>query len=232
MAQSLYIVDYGAYPFTGHDDLFWYFLLQPYGLGQVEGNLAYTDHTNFAQLRTRNTVILCPTATYPGAAGGPNPLFDYGRNEYGFDFAGMGLGRKAVPSESETAPTLYFAGTGLGRKAVPMGVSTIRQVPVLENEVANPSEMIAFSDAAVRLTYAPRLLDLGRFWLGTDPFSSAVVPNATRVADKRHNRQLNLAFADNHVEPLKIDKLFFSTNDADRRIWFRDNQPHPEWIRY
>lgn len=210
MAQSLYIVDYGAYPFTGHDDLFWYVLLQPYGLGQVEGNLAYTDHANFAQLRTRNTVILCPTATYPGAAGGPNPLFDYGRNEYGFDFAGMGLGRKAVP----------------------MGVSTIRQVPVLENEVANPSEMIAFSDAAVRLTYAPRLLDLGRFWLGTDPFPPAVVPNATRVADKRHNRQLNLAFADNHVEPLKIDKLFFSTNDADRRIWFRDNQPHPEWIRY
>jgi prepilin-type processing-associated H-X9-DG protein len=52
----------------------------------------------------------------------------------------------------------------------------------------------------------------------------------TALAYQRHAKKLNTAFVDTHVEPLKVDVLFFSTDDQDRRRWFRDDQPHREWI--
>ena len=56
------------------------------------------------------------------------------------------------------------------------------------------------------------------------------IPNGTDLAYQSHAKKLNTAFADAHVESLNLDKLFFSTEDQDRRRWFRDDQPHREWI--
>ena len=60
--------------------------------------------------------------------------------------------------------------------------------------------------------------------------TAAGIPNGTEFAYQRHARKFNTAFADAHFESLKVDRLFFSTEDQDRRRWFRDDEPHREWI--
>ena len=90
--------------------------------------------------------------------------------------------------------------------------------------------MIAFSDSAAKFP-GEKKLTLGLPWIGTaGEFQMPGIPNGTDLAYQSHAKKLNTAFADAHVESLNLDKLFFSTEDQDRRRWFRDDQPHREWI--
>ncbi len=101
--------------------------------------------------------------------------------------------------------------------------------PVREVDVLNPCNMIAFSDSAARFPGEKRLT-LGFALIGTVGKTAPGIPNGTALAYQRHAKKFNTAFADSHVESPKVDTLFFSTEDQDRRRWFRDDQPHREWI--
>ena len=153
---------------------------------------------------TRDSALLgwCPTASYgAGTTRTREEYLDYGFNYFGFEIRYMGLG------DNYTDFTNYA---------------------VREADVFNPGNMIAFSDSAMKLP-GERRLDLGQWWIGT-ALRKAEVPDGTALGYKRHARKFNTAFADAHVESLKVDTLFFSTEDQDRRRWFRDDQPHREWI--
>lgn len=195
-AQSLYLTDFGAYPFSDGD---WFSLLRPYG---VEINRPNPDGNGFS--RETPLVGSCPTARY----GGPetqHQFFDYGYNAWGFEPHWMGLDDNWSPDD----PT---------------------NKPVKEEDVLNPGNMIAFSDSAAKFS-GENKLTLGLPWIGTaGKFQRPGIPNGTALGYQRHARKLNTACADTHVESLKIDTLFFSTEDQDRRRWFRDDQPHREWI--
>jgi prepilin-type processing-associated H-X9-DG protein len=44
---------------------------------------------------------------------------------------------------------------------------------------------------------------------------------------KRHGGRLNVTFCDGHVEAMKPQRLFFSKEERDLRMWNIDNEPHP-----
>jgi prepilin-type N-terminal cleavage/methylation domain-containing protein/prepilin-type processing-associated H-X9-DG protein len=195
IAQSVYVVDFGTYPFAEWD--VWYNLLRPYGVKMI------LDAPNADGLWQDSTLLgWCPAASYGLGTRRENEFSDYGFNYFGFEQRYMGLGDNYSPEGGNR--------------------------PVTEADVLNPGNMIAFSDSAVKLSGEKRL-DLGQWWIGT-AIRKAEVPNGTALAYKRHARKLNTAFADGHIESLKVDKLFFSVEDQDRQRWFRDDQPHREWI--
>jgi prepilin-type N-terminal cleavage/methylation domain-containing protein/prepilin-type processing-associated H-X9-DG protein len=196
IAQSIYVVDFGAYPFTEWDA--WYNLLRPYGL-----KLNYSPSGEDGFWRDSTLLNWCPTASYGGLEN-RNHL-DYGFNYSGFEeLSMMGLGDNYSPE--------------VGNKAV------------TEADVLNPANMIAFSDSVAKFSGEKRLT-LGLLWIGTAYTITPGTSNGTALAYKRHSKKLNTAFVDTHVESLKVDALFFSTEDQDRRRWFRDDQPHREWIQ-
>jgi prepilin-type N-terminal cleavage/methylation domain-containing protein/prepilin-type processing-associated H-X9-DG protein len=190
IAQSVYVTDFAAYPFTEWDA--WSDLLRPYGV-QIGPDWYYQNTQG----------LWCPSARY----GGPetqHQFWDYGFN-WGFEPGVMGLGDNYSPE--------------VGNRAV------------TEADILNPGNMIAFSDSAAKFSGEKRL-DLGKPWIGSALNTAGTeVPNGTVLAYKRHARKLNTAFVDAHVESLQVDALFFSTEDQDRRRWFRDDQPHREWIQ-
>ena len=47
-----------------------------------------------------------------------------------------------------------------------------------------------------------------------------------RCYRQRHNSRWNVLFCDDHVEALRLRKLFDSSRDAVLQRWNRDNQPH------
>jgi prepilin-type N-terminal cleavage/methylation domain-containing protein/prepilin-type processing-associated H-X9-DG protein len=146
----------------------------------------------------------CPTASYGGSET-QDQFFDYGFNAFGFEYPSM-MGLEDNWSVDDPS-----------------------NKPVREADVINPGNMIAFSDSAAKFLGEKRL-DIGRYWIGTST-GKAAVANGTALAYKRHAGTLNTTFADSHVESLKVDTLFFSTRDQDRRRWFRDDQPHREWMQ-
>jgi prepilin-type processing-associated H-X9-DG protein len=146
--------------------------------------------------------LWCPSACY----GGPetqHQFWDYGYNAFGFELRWMGLDDNWSPDDPSNKP-------------------------VREADVLNPGNMIAFSDSAAKIS-GEKKLTLGMPWIGTTTGNMGF-PNGTELVYKRHARKLNTAFTDAHVESLKLDTLYFSTADQDRRRWFRDDQPHREWI--
>jgi prepilin-type N-terminal cleavage/methylation domain-containing protein/prepilin-type processing-associated H-X9-DG protein len=154
-------------------------------------------------------LLWCPSARY----GGPetqHQLWDYGYNASGF--TPQLMGQQAL--------------MGLADNWSPDDPSN---KPVREVDVLNPCNMIAFSDSAAKFP-AEKRLTLGFASIGTVGRTAPGIPNGTALAYQRHVKKFNTAFADSHVGALKVDTLFFSTEDQDRRRWFRDDQPHREWI--
>ncbi len=147
----------------------------------------------------------CPAAVYVEL-----PLrwaaYDYGFNAYGFNDR----------NSNDWMGGLGFTFTSIDAYN-----------PVREADVVNPANMIAFADSVVKVRREP-ILWLGFHWIGSA--TGTGLPNDTAQVYKRHSTRLNTAFADAHVEAPKVDALYFSNEDRDRRRWFRDDQPHPEWI--
>jgi type II secretory pathway pseudopilin PulG len=76
IGQSLYVTDFGAYPFSDGD---WFSLLRPYS-AQIGPDFDYQDTPH----------LWCPSARY----GGPetqHQFFDYGYNAWGLELHWMGL---------------------------------------------------------------------------------------------------------------------------------------------
>jgi prepilin-type processing-associated H-X9-DG protein/prepilin-type N-terminal cleavage/methylation domain-containing protein len=110
--------------------------------------------------------------------------------------------------------------------------------PTRENEVVNPSDMIAFSDAVLR--QGPPLQ--GLFFLG-EVFISPDLDNyvmmglpvndpAVQAMRQRHGGRWNVSFCDGHVESLRGNNLFDIRNPNIAQRWNSDHQPHPETLRF
>lgn len=132
---------------------------------------------------------------------------------YGYNWNGLGQG------------TAYGLG-GFG--PLPWAGTSFRQA-VGESLVESPADMIALADGFSDLADGGRrkIMDnrgLNRYALRPDP-------DRVGSAWKRHQRKMNVAFCDGHVEFPKVDALFHDNGDAALRRWNRDNQPHREALQ-
>jgi prepilin-type N-terminal cleavage/methylation domain-containing protein len=202
ISLAFYANDYGHYPY-----------LATYGqasVGSEDVSLWYDKLEPYLLARWINSVWICPLNPNRPDAPTPSNYFpiweirpSYGYNAYGTDtqiFAGLAMG---------------FGGVlGLG------GESTTTRVPygfvsMAQGEARSPSQMIAASDAA---------------GISVSPITMSWLTNATPAqlrADHWHLTGANSVFVDSHVEFLK-DKFLYSATDSARRLWNRDNEPHPD----
>jgi prepilin-type processing-associated H-X9-DG protein/prepilin-type N-terminal cleavage/methylation domain-containing protein len=95
--------------------------------------------------------------------------------------------------------------------------------PINENEVANPSEMIAIGDGF--WGYNNEIDEGYLLWRSKQPndFTSN-----TKDAYARHQGKANVVFCDGHVESPTLQFLFADTNDEALSRWNRDHLPHRE----
>ena len=114
--------------------------------------------------------------------------------------------------------------------------------PTGENDVVNPTDMVAVSDAV--LMDARDANGLGFLYVaGRDDVDNGVrnpaltfnlvlgLPpqtHAERATQQRHGGRWNTAFCDGHVENLRAAQLFDVRNDDVLKRWNNDNRPHRE----
>jgi len=132
----------------------------------------------------------------------------YGYNAYGLgsgkDGRTLGLGGHQRPDQAD-AP----------------------DAPVMESEVAAPSEMMAIGDGLVG--WNERIRDGAHlFWRDSQ---AAEYNGSTSRAKSRHQGRANVVFCDGHVEAVVLRSLFEEASDATLRRWNRDNQPHSERLQ-
>lgn len=114
------------------------------------------------------------------------------------------------------------------------------QIAIPEAEVKVPAEMIAVGDSFATWSRNNRtLLDgietLSRRLYVQLASDSAIEPDFEEEADnrvrERHRRNLNISFADGHVESVNYKKLFLDLDPEWLRRWNSDNHPHEEFFR-
>jgi prepilin-type N-terminal cleavage/methylation domain-containing protein/prepilin-type processing-associated H-X9-DG protein len=134
----------------------------------------------------------------------------YGYNNYGL------LGPDTIPIDRSGWPA-----HGLGRK---FGSSHFPAPPILESEVASPSEMMELGDGFVGNSH----FVAGNAMLVRLHAISVRASWDTREPHTRHQDRANIAFCDGHVETLTLKSLFEDTTDGALSRWNRDHLPHRE----
>ena len=115
--------------------------------------------------------------------------------------------------ESRPSVLALNEGNGLGLHGKYVSKSELFS-PVLESEVANPSEMIAIGDSfSGSLTFLREDLK---------------ILERLGFASSRHQGKANVVFCDGHVESPTLKFLFEDTSDAALSRWNRDHLPHRE----
>jgi len=131
----------------------------------------------------------------------------------------------------------------LGLAALNPGPFTI--LPMPENRVQVPSDMIAIGDATLEYmgswmlsfygTNGPQsvsgiaLLDISNYRFSTSsayPWPQEVL----RATARRHRGRFNLTFCDGHVEAI-AEKRLFTKAEATLRRWNNDHEPHPDLLQ-
>lgn len=187
----------------------------------------------------RGGIQVCPglvrttRLAYPAAGGGEW----YGLGSYGYNAFGAG--------PTPTGGAANHSKLGLGGEIlrpgyVPTGRSDLR--PIRENEVVNPSDLIAIGDAIVGSVYWGGADYSNAAWpcdrLGPDDPAIAVIlgmkPSAwfppdvkvmRAVLQRRHGGKWNVLFCDGHVESLTTPNLFDTRKASVRMRWNNDNRP-------
>ena len=134
---------------------------------------------------------------------------------YGYNF--IGAARHNPPA----------LNPGLGGNFV-LDVSGGRYVPVPENRVVAPAQMIALGDSAAFIRPpAGALPTVTRSNILYIAFPFNFPAWGYEGVGKWHNGGANLLFCDGHVEFAKQTEWMAATPDR-RRLWNSDNQPHEE----
>jgi prepilin-type N-terminal cleavage/methylation domain-containing protein/prepilin-type processing-associated H-X9-DG protein len=96
-----------------------------------------------------------------------------------------------------------------------------------ENEIVQPSNMLAIGDSATASGNGDDYYRAPKS--AYSPFNSTNWPNNTSRNEgiRRHGQSLNVIFCDGHAELQRGIKLF-ERNDTARRRFNFDNEPHPE----
>ena len=122
---------------------------------------------------------------------------------------------------------------------------TFPSIPIHENQVAVPSDMIAMADApfwpsdvgAYLLSFAAYGVPSGSPMLSVAfeaPFYDRIMCGLpagdplVQALQRRHGGRWNVGFLDAHVENLRANELFNLANPNVARRWNRDHQPHNE----
>ena len=225
-ALAMYVGDYNAYPGTytlgtvsNQALLGWYLAVFQYAYGKLPP----------PNWKSEGTILSCPSyARLTGLS------LAYGYNRGGVDdlysvpWDGSRRGRLGLGGEYLADPA-HPPTTGLG--------ALIR--PIRESEVVKAPEMIAMGDAIVG-NWAPGTLGVGSpGGLGGVPDLSAGIATKTQLEDplnahpeftvRRHNGRWNVLFCDGHIETRQPKQLFAWRDSEVRRLWNKDNQPHPEF---
>jgi prepilin-type N-terminal cleavage/methylation domain-containing protein/prepilin-type processing-associated H-X9-DG protein len=132
---------------------------------------------------------------------------------------------------------------GLGLGGLPTVTPATRPehlIPISENQVVNPSDMIAVGDSAQfgRMDNSQRptvaaYVDISYSWTLKSAFTMSVPVGpqyefGVRPVLQRHNGNYVLAFVDGHVEGKKLRDVFDTRRDDVVRRWHRDNLAHRE----
>jgi len=172
----------------------------------------------------RNSVMSCPgfsrlakawnfaLAYNWGGVSSAAPSFPYRRYQ-------LGLGGEVLESSKHT-----FDGR------VQIGLPTSMRA-IKEAQVLNPADMIALGDSVALET------DLGGPFEQTIGFADLSFaqpyiptdPAFRNTWKKRHHDRFNLVFCDGHVGTLKSKQFLDNRNEASRRRWNNDFQPHFEF---
>jgi prepilin-type N-terminal cleavage/methylation domain-containing protein/prepilin-type processing-associated H-X9-DG protein len=198
LGLQMYLQEYGAYPLYGSytpSNVYWYDSLLPYTTA------AWT-----------NALYRCPSYRGTTKPGTYEPRhFDGIEGSYGYNTFGARL--------ADNSP--------LGLGPIPVGNSS---APVRENRVLAPSDMIAIGDARFYALAPPGpTFDDSIAWAaGLGVIFALPAPShpmAKKADQQRHNARANFVFCDNHVETIKLKKLY-DGSEATRVRWNNDHQPH------
>jgi prepilin-type processing-associated H-X9-DG protein/prepilin-type N-terminal cleavage/methylation domain-containing protein len=98
--------------------------------------------------------------------------------------------------------------------------------PVVESEIAAPSEMMAIADGFHGSKGVVQ--DGAGLWRGDlwPDFDAQANLDSTKRSVSRHQGKANVVFCDGHVESLTLKFLYEDTSDAALSRWNRDNSPH------
>ena len=216
LGLMMYADEYRAYPVCTFDQDgfliplgFWHERLRP-----------YTQHDWTDEL------YRCPSykgMTLPGNDLG-DPLGSYGYNANGtrFAFSPLGLGG------SLTDPDNWDSA-----------------VAIRDSAVVAPADMIALGDANLMWLLAPVLkayygvvgtttysgfgrLDINS-WRRSTAAGFGGSAGIFQASQARHRRKLEIGFCDGHVEGIRTEKLFDSS-DTNLRRWNNDHQPHADQL--
>ena len=216
LGLMMYVDESHAYPIYTFDQDgflvplgFWHDRLRP-----------YTQHD------WTNDLYRCPSykgLTLPGNDFA-DPLGSYGYNANGtrFAFSPYGLGG------SLTEPDNWDSA-----------------VPIRESAVTAPADMIALGDANLMWLLAPVLrayygvtgpttysgyarLDINS-WRRSTASGFGGSAGILQASQARHRRKLEIVFCDGHVEGLRTESLFDSSDPSLRR-WNNDHEPHADQL--
>jgi len=211
---------YPVYNFDSATDLptqFWHLSLLPYTSQQWT-----------------NELYRCPA--YKGLTVDGNdqavPLGSYGYNANGVQYQSSALGLGGIFTKVDAS--------GMS------GLDSLSDLRIPESMILVPSDMIALGDATlewattstINLYYNQTTPDNYSGWALIDinlhnkqrnP-GRASSAGFIRATQQRHNNLQNIAFCDGHVEAIKDDKLYDSSDTTALRRWNNDHQPHPDLL--
>lgn len=231
LALQMYVDDRGVYPSCDvQDDVFiylWALALNSNYLRQpvMPAPLAKAGE---AGLYYPAGVFLCPSGKWDKKHGWGGC---YSYNTVGISIRGDPPSSGGVYGNTlrpVAAPSLGL-GYSLWKVNYPQFGAQVR-----ESAVRVPSEMLAIGDNYLGAYSMSKKFgvyessgNLTREW-ARPPFELPESKHKVGIpVQKRHLGRLNMLFCDGHVDALKPERLFYSKDERDLRMWNIDNEPHP-----
>jgi prepilin-type N-terminal cleavage/methylation domain-containing protein/prepilin-type processing-associated H-X9-DG protein len=185
-------------------------------------NISWTVDGSAKYLGPRQGVWVCPGYNrmrgvfYDRDGPGYNPAVWEG---YAYNFNGQVQGTVRA-----------FTSHGLWIHDRPQG--KYRDAPVRDEDVLNPSDMIAYGDSIIQTgsTFDKHSVSLGNIVLSDTINEGYGYPPASIIAyferpcQRRHLGRWNVGFCDGHVENLKAIDLFDVRRDSVLKRWNRENR--------
>lgn len=227
----LYTSDFRAYPFYVHSDArgtetFWESYIETcVGASWDSGSFR-------GRASAGGRLYLCPGyAHLPGLWNPPPGTLSINLGSYGYNWRGV------------TDSIRWFLGVGGAN--LPFGSRDWNDIATLENQVLQPSAMIAIADAPLWPAMDGGIVGVDDFSgetgfvdydvesgqmasgvsRGLGPARAAALASALKT---RHRDRWNTLFCDGHVKAYRIRELFDWRDDEVLRLRNNDNQPHRE----